>query len=138
MNGAQAFTGWIGKMENPDKIEFVHRFIQSLYEQLNALDEELQTLKNKTESERVEELKVEIKQQEEKIDKLRNAVSFGFTESELKKAEEWFREHCDKFPSRPLKKNPDHWYIFEITPTPLGLFKSVKCKCGESCFLGED
>lgn len=138
MNGAEAYTGFVGKMENPQKIEFVHRYIQSLYENFNMLDEELKTLKEKTESEKIEELKDIIKEKDEEISRLSNVVACGFSEEELQKIDEWFKEHIAKYPiDWKIKKCSDHDYTLIIAPTHLGTFRYAKCSCGEIFDLGE-
>ena len=70
-------------------------------------------------------------------EKVRNEYRLGFpmTEEEVQKAEKWMKEHDESAHKGKSSGAIGGRYIYEFTPTSIGVFCGLRCSCGASVTL---
>lgn len=115
--------------------EFKH-FLDDLVDEYEKKTKAYAKIISKTESDRIEELKSEIKDLKAEICNLNLKLTYGAAQEEMDDIMDAIYTHISDKKNRGEPYN--HEIKWEVVCTPLGYSRLLKCSCGECLFDGSD
>lgn len=130
--------------ENDRKAKFVGEFIQSMIDEIDFLNRELDRVNaENAKDERVAAAEAQAKEDREFASKAFSRLRMGFTKEDEEKVDQWWSDHTAderqklKEQGRYLGKAA-HRVTYKIIPTEIGTVKEVACSCGETLDLTDN
>lgn len=130
--------------ENDKKVKFVGKFIQSMIDEIDYLNKELERVNaENAKDERVAAAEAQAEKDREFASKAFDSLRMGFTNEDEKKVNQWWSDHTAE--ERKKLEEQGRWLgkaahriTYKIIPTEIGTIKEAVCSCGEKIDLTDD